>query len=119
EVDPDWHCEWNGAPLELPGGGTLCLVRGATAGTQPLPAFVVGYRRGGEKLKPAGKPHTRELRLLLQELGVPPWERPRLPLVFADGELAAVGDIVLSAAGQNLLERLGARIVWTRPHETL
>ncbi|MEZ5476138.1 MAG: tRNA lysidine(34) synthetase TilS [Thiolinea sp.] len=48
------------------------------AATQPL---TVRFRQGGEKLKLAGQ--SRELKYWLQDRGVPPWERARLPLVYA------------------------------------
>ena len=33
------------------------------------------------------------MKKLLQEVGVPPWVRQRLPLVYLAGELAAVADL--------------------------
>ena len=51
------------------------------------------FRRGGERLKPAGSAHTRELRDLLQGAGIPPWQRARLPLVFRGAQLWAVADL--------------------------
>ena len=51
------------------------------------------FRAGGESLKPhPGRPRKR-LKDLCQEAGVVPWMRERLPLVFVDGRLAAVGDL--------------------------
>ncbi len=65
----------------LPSGASSCLVRPATnVRSSPLH---VRYRRGGERFKPAGGAHTRELRLLLQEAGIPPWQRARIPLICA------------------------------------
>jgi len=59
--------------------------------------LTVRFRQGGEKLKPAGSLHTRELKQLLQEWGVPPWQRDRVPLLYYGDELAAViGYIVAS-----------------------
>ena len=95
-VAKDWEAIWNGAPLDLPGGGRLTLASGNSSGL----ALRVRYRRGGERLKPAGCAHTRELRSLLQESGIPPWQRGRLPLIYADDDLLAVGDTILSEAGQ-------------------
>ncbi|MGR8918494.1 MAG: tRNA lysidine(34) synthetase TilS [Gammaproteobacteria bacterium] len=57
----------------------------------------VGFRRGGEQLVPAGRRHRRALKKLFQEWGVPPWERSRTPLLYVDGELAAVGDRCVTA----------------------
>lgn len=88
-----WETPWDGTPLDLPDGSRLLLEPGATC------ALRVRYRRGGESIRPAGGTHTRELRTLLQEHGIPPWMRERLPLVYAGDELLAVGDLFLSAAG--------------------
>lgn len=50
----------------------------------------VRFRAGGERIRPAGSKHRRDLRTLFQEQGVPPWMRDRIPLVYVDGRLAAV-----------------------------
>jgi tRNA(Ile)-lysidine synthase len=55
-------------------------------------------RRGGERIRLPGRAHSHAVKKQLQALGVPPWERARLPLVHAaDGELLAVGDVLVSA----------------------
>jgi tRNA(Ile)-lysidine synthase len=86
---------WNQeASLLLPGGlGRLSVERGS-GGIAPDrwsgACVEVRFRRGGERCIPAGQAHHRSLKKLLQEWGVPTWQRPRLPLVFLDGELAAI-----------------------------
>jgi tRNA(Ile)-lysidine synthase len=50
----------------------------------------VRFRVGGERCLPVGQAHHRSLKKLFQEWGVPPWERSSQPLVYLDGELAAV-----------------------------
>jgi len=50
----------------------------------------IRYRLGGERIKPAGHKHARELKKLFQENGVVPWFRDRIPLLFINGQLAAV-----------------------------
>ena len=54
--------------------------------------LVVRLRQGGESLLLPARAHHHKLKKLLQQAGVPPWERKRLPLVYIDGELAAVAD---------------------------
>jgi tRNA(Ile)-lysidine synthase len=79
-----WEREWDGvAPLALPDGRVLTLL--SAPGN-----FTVRYRRGGERLRPAGLAQSRELKTLFQENAVPPWERERLPLVWRGEELLAV-----------------------------
>ena len=107
-----WQVDWDGRALDLPAGGTLTLQSDARTNGAAAIALQVRYRRGGERLKAAGKPHTRELRLLLQEAGIPPWLRDQVPLIYADGELIAVADLFLSAAARDLCARLNARIEW-------
>jgi len=55
---------------------------------QPGECLVVAFRQGGETLRLRGQ--TRELKKLMQERGIPPWERDRLPLVYRGDELLAV-----------------------------
>jgi tRNA(Ile)-lysidine synthase len=50
----------------------------------------VRFRRGGERCIPAGQAHHRPLKKLFQEWGIPTWERARVPLIYLDGQLAAV-----------------------------
>jgi tRNA(Ile)-lysidine synthase len=57
----------------------------------------VRFRQGGEQFQPEGQAHTRKLKKLLQQEGVVPWMRDRLPLVYAGDELVAVGDLWLAA----------------------
>lgn len=107
--DPDWSAPWHGEPLELPGGGVLSLPGGRLA--TPL---TVRYRRGGEHLRPHGDRHTRELRDLFQQGGVPPWLRPRMPLIHDGDVLLAVAGRWLSDAGKTLFEQAGSMPVWHR-----
>jgi len=58
----------------------------------------VRFRQGGEEFQPEGQLHTRKLKKLLQQEGVVPWMRDRLPLVYANNELVAVADLWLAAA---------------------
>ena len=112
-VPDGWQADWSGAALALPDGTRLQWQ--SVNATQPATIDVplaVHYRRGGERLRPAGGAHTRELRLLLQEAGIPPWQRERLPLVRCGDELLFVADLFASAAGRALCERAGARVVW-------
>lgn len=50
----------------------------------------VGFRKGGEKCRPAGRRHHHALKKLMQEWGVPPWMREQVPLIFVGDEIAQV-----------------------------
>ncbi|MEJ2657252.1 MAG: tRNA lysidine(34) synthetase TilS [Desulfobacterales bacterium] len=93
--DPSTIYEWNpNEPLELP-ALNLCLTQqdlldlgvDVTALDTPL---TVRFRQGGERCRPKGRNETHELKKLLQEEGVPPWERERIPLVYAGERLITV-----------------------------
>jgi tRNA(Ile)-lysidine synthase len=72
----------------------------------------VHARRGGEKIEQPGA--RRELRTLLQDLGVPPWIRARMPLLLAadQQEVLAAADFAFSPALLELQSRLDTRLRW-------
>lgn len=53
------------------------------------------WRNGGERLLLPGRQGHRRLKTLLQDAGVPPWWRERLPLLYLGDEMLAVGDLWL------------------------
>ena len=63
--------------------------------------ITVKARCGGEKMRVPGRQGSHALKNLFQESGIPPWERERMPLVFLDDKLAAVGDLWVSAEFYN------------------
>lgn len=105
-IDPQWGADWHGEPLALPDGGSLRL----DPPGQLSDALSIRLRRGGEQLRPAGDAHTRELRDLFQQGGMPPWRRLACPLLYAGEELIGVGDRWLSARGVALFGE--ARPLW-------
>lgn len=112
----DWNAAFDGDPVELPNGlGTLRLVDAADAPVRLDAPLSIRFRRGGESLRLASGGPTHELRDLLQEAGIPPWQRGRLPLLLDPGErVLAVGDLWLSDTGAARLAAIGARLEWTR-----
>jgi tRNA(Ile)-lysidine synthase len=97
------------------GLGRLGLVPGNTgiaASACPVAGLEVGFRRGGERCRPEGKPHSRPLKKWLQEYDVLPWWRAYLPILRCGGEILAVGGLFhcephLARAGEPAL-----RLVW-------
>ncbi len=84
-----------GERREVAGVGSVALLpdeSGLPLGAQE--DLLLTWRDGGERCRVAGR-GSIPLKQLLQELGVPPWWRPRLPLLCRDGEVLAVGDLVL------------------------
>ena len=75
--------------------------------------LTVGFRVGGERFRPAGAKHSRPLKKLLQDAGVVPWMRSRIPLLFQDEEIVAVGDLWLGNRIDKYLEEPSWRVCWT------
>jgi tRNA(Ile)-lysidine synthase len=78
-----------------------------------LPAALsVRRRRGGETLKPARHASTQSVQHLCQSMGILPWMRDALPLVFAGDALIAIGDLWLDARWCAPVGRPGLALVW-------
>ncbi|MGH8646516.1 MAG: tRNA lysidine(34) synthetase TilS [Gammaproteobacteria bacterium] len=75
-------------------GGALYAVRALGRGIKASACegghLEVRLRTGGERCRPVGHTHHKPLKKLLQEAAVPPWVRERIPLIYVEGELAAV-----------------------------
>lgn len=102
-----------GRELDLGAGlGVLRFESGAEVGLSE--ALVDGGlsikpRIGGERFSPYGQSHTRELKKLLQEEGIVPWMRDRLPLVYSGDRLLAVGDLWLA---RDAVTKPGVAVRW-------
>ena len=104
-----------GSSVELgPQLGNLTWIerRGGIA-AQRLPASVIVRRRdGGETLKPGPSAKTQTVQHLCQALGVLPWMRDALPLVFVGDELIAVADLWLDTRWCAAADAPGLGIAW-------
>ncbi len=69
-------------------------------------------RRGGERLRPDCRRPRRAFKQLCQELGIPPWERDRLPLLHIGERLAWAGGLGADCAFQAGPGEPGLVIVW-------
>ena len=109
--------------LALPdGNGILTLrpddARGIRLEDWRTARVEIRYRRGGEKIRLAGRQGHHDLRKLFQEAGIPPWVRERTPLIYLDERLAAVAcfwtaaEFAVSGSGCR-----GLRIDWAPPAE--
>ncbi len=104
--------EWQGTlsvgvPLTLPDGlGTLLLkpVPDDETDTElkglplmlPLPEVTVGFNPEGLSAHPERRGHSRKMKKLFQEYGVPSWLRRRMPILTANQEVVAVADLFVS-----------------------
>jgi tRNA(Ile)-lysidine synthase len=73
----------------------------------------VAWRQGGERCRPAGRGHHRSLKNLFQEQGIPPWERPRIPLIYIEDRLAAVAGLWVCEPFQAGPAEPGFKINWS------
>ncbi len=110
---PGFIIEWgDGETLDLPlGCGRL------TAASAPPMSLRVAFQQGGEHLRPGVASHSRSLKNLFQEAGVPPWVRVRTPLIFMDDKLVAVADRWFELDFQAQCARQGWSYRWQRPPE--
>jgi tRNA(Ile)-lysidine synthase len=114
-LERDVQCDLEAIdPLEIPGLG-LVHMEPVQAGGVVIPAsgnWRLAFRQGGERCQPQGRPHSQSLKKLLQERGVPPWWRKRLPLLYDGEELVAVADLWVCEGYQGTPERPGFQLHW-------
>lgn len=111
---PAGRLQWRGE-AELPWGGGvvrfsqrlgegLCLAR--------VPALELRLRHGGETLRFLQNGPRRPVKKLLQERGVPPWQRIRLPFVWGNDELLCVPGLGVAVAFAAQPTEMGLCIEW-------
>lgn len=93
-----WQHQWRlPESCEIPElGGTLAVSRADGDGVAVKhchQSLTIRPRSGGEKIRPRGQAHHKELKKLYQEAGIPPWVRERLPLIYRGKQLVAVADL--------------------------
>ncbi|MGI9213213.1 MAG: tRNA lysidine(34) synthetase TilS [Methylococcaceae bacterium] len=87
---------WDGlTPLILPDDNgrldiTPAIGAGIAAEHWQTARIHVGYRQGGESIRLPARHVSHELKKFLQEQGIPPWIRERLPLIYLNGQLASI-----------------------------
>lgn len=95
---------WNGEPwIDFPAfGGRLHVEEadeGISTGWLRQQSLGIAHRSGGEKLKLAPNRPTRTLKHHCQNIGIPPWERTKLPVVRAGDKLIFVAGVGLNWHG--------------------
>lgn len=104
---------WQGeTSIAFPDYGGVLHFEPAEQGFDPAwlraQTLTIDFRKGGERLKLAGNRPSRGLKAHYQALGVPAWERERLPTVSRDFDLLFAAGIGMdcrhwSASGQALI----------------
>jgi tRNA(Ile)-lysidine synthase len=106
EFDRELVLPWNGEPgLDWPALAVrlnFVETQGAGIGAEKLrrAPVTLRLRSGGEALRPHPNAAKRSLKNLLQERGVPPWRRERLPLFYCGEELVCVVGVAVAAEYQ-------------------
>lgn len=99
----DYLQTWNGEDfLPWPPQGTqlhFARVTGAGVSERKLQGstLTVGLRRGNETLRPHPLAARRTLKNLLQQHRIPPWQRERMPMIYAGGKLVCVVGVAVEA----------------------
>lgn len=101
--------------LDLLGAGSLeaRLERGQGVRIPQDARVTVRFRQGGERCRIAGQ--SRLLKKQLQAWQVAPWLRDRVPLLYVNGELAAVADLCICEGFQAREQQQGFVVKWCRP----
>ncbi len=109
-----WRGEHRLALPELGGVLTLVRVRGQGIGLKRLrkAPVTIRVRRGGERLQPDCRRPRRSLKNLLQEAGIPPWLRERLPLIFCGEKLVWAAGIGVDCSFQAACDEAALRPEW-------
>ena len=117
-VLPDSQIIVPGESIEIAGVGRVGLAAVDDAGNEHVGAetgeLVVDFRRGGERCHPVGRPHSVSLKQWLQESGVPPWWRDRIPLLKKDGQIVCIGDLWACADALKEPGDPGWKLHWER-----
>ena len=94
------------------GGGQMRLQAGVDGGIDcdaVEGGLALRFRQGGEEFCPVGRKRSHKLKKLLQEDGVVPWMRQRIPLLYSGDCLVAVGDLWIA---ENASKINGYGILW-------
>jgi tRNA(Ile)-lysidine synthase len=118
-VDP-FRVSWSGeASVRLP-GGVLAFERAVGVGIAAAriadAAVTLRSRDGGERICLDANRPRRSVKKLLQEAGLPVWERRALPLVWCGENLVAVPGIGIELSFRAAQGETGWRIAWRPWH---
>lgn len=104
-----WH--WAADRPLVMAHGTLHASRSDAGIGHPGP-FEVRIAQTGVRCRPQGHRHSCDIRELLRRHRIPPWERSGLPLLYVDGRLAAVADVMVCEGFQARAGRPALAIDW-------
>ncbi|VAX76610.1 tRNA(Ile)-lysidine synthase [Serratia symbiotica] len=105
-------------PLILPDGlGRLISGKGKVHLRSPHVTQQVSIRfRAQGSVRIVGRAHSLPIKKLWQELGIPPWLRTRVPLIYYDTQLIAAVGVFVCEDGQVLEKEKPWRVHWEKNH---
>ena len=74
--------------------------------------LIISNRKGGEFFKPDSKRPTKKIKQLFQESDLPPWEREKFPLIFADKDLICLPGFGVENKCQAKSTKVGIEVKW-------
>ena len=96
--------------------GTLRYVtQGRDIDRKAKRTFSVEFRKEGEKVNLEGR-CTKKLKKLFQELSIPPWERPLIPIIYEAGELVALGGVSVKGKAEKFNHLKKIKFDWKIYH---
>ncbi len=114
--DVSLNIQWDlASPLVLPGDLGVLQVERSQAGIRAdldSEKFSVRFRQGGERICLSGHTQHKTLKHCMQEWGVPPWLRERVPLLYHEESLVAV--IGYGIANDFAVKTDGLQIKWIK-----
>lgn len=113
--NPEWSFPWDGVRTDFADislDSQQVQGRGLRESLFITQQLEVRFRQGGEQCRPAGRGYSRDLKKLLQEAGIAPWLRERLPLIYVDNELAAVVGVCICEGFSAKEGEAGREVMW-------
>lgn len=93
---PQNEISWDGiSPLRL-GDGFVLTNKAAQNIQSKTMCLRISFRKEGVRDRPQGRAHSQTLKKLFQEYQLEPWLRHRVPLIYLEDQLIAVGDLWVS-----------------------
>lgn len=112
----DFEFIWQGEPqVKLPDGlGYLKIELKHSEAPVPLPLnkIRICFSGFGATFKPESEAMSKPLKQWFKRWKIPPWERERIPLVFMEEKLVAVGDLCVSKEFAD--DKNGISLIWDK-----
>ena len=101
--------------LAIEGGVRVRLSEEPGKGVKPGTQAEIRFGCRDQRCRLLGASVSRSLKRQFQELRIPPWLRDYVPLLFVDGDLAAIADIAVIAGHEVREAEVGWQLDWELP----